>query len=331
VIVWIQFVLCTVLILVSGARLAFYGDVIGERTGLGGTWVGLVLMASITSLPELVTGASSMLVFDTPDIAAGDVIGSCMFNLLILALLDAHEPEPLSARIHQGHTLAAAFGIVLLGSVVLALLAGTRAPALGWVGLHSLAFLGVYLLGMRIMFRFERARVAQAAEERAEELRYERVPLRRAVIRYAAFAVVLIGAATVLPYLGEQIARISGLEKSFVGAIFIAGATSLPEVAVSLSAVRLGAVDMAAGNLFGSNLFNIAVLGIDDLLYTKAPLLSVASSSHLISASAASVMTGVAIIGLTVRAGRKRYRLAWDALGMLAVYLMSTVLLYQAH
>jgi Ca2+/Na+ antiporter len=70
-------------------------------------------MASVTSLPELVTGISSSAVFDLPDIAAGDVLGSCMFNVLILAVLDfLSGAAPISAKAHQGQVLTASFGIL---------------------------------------------------------------------------------------------------------------------------------------------------------------------------------------------------------------------------
>ncbi|MBA3641302.1 MAG: hypothetical protein H0W53_18935 [Acidobacteria bacterium] len=136
---------CTLLIVLSGVRLSRYGDGIAEKSGLGGTWMGVLVMAAVTSLPELVTGVSSIVVFDVPDIAAGDVIGSCMFNLLILAFLDFRHPEPLSARIHQGHVLSAAFGIVMLGLAALAMLAGARAPSIGWIGIHSLLSVSVWV------------------------------------------------------------------------------------------------------------------------------------------------------------------------------------------
>lgn len=111
----LQFVVCTAVILMAGVRLSRYGDIIAEKTGLGGIWIGVVLLATVTSLPELITGASAVVLVGAPEIAAGDAIGSCMFNLVILAFLDFRHPAPLSASIHQGHVLAAAFGIVQLG------------------------------------------------------------------------------------------------------------------------------------------------------------------------------------------------------------------------
>jgi cation:H+ antiporter len=323
----LQFAVCTILIVLSGVRLSRYGDVIAEKTGLGGTWIGLLLMAAVTSMPELVTGASAILVFDVPDIAVGDVIGSCMFNLLILAFLDFRNPEPLSARIHQGHVLSAAFGIVLLGVAAMAMLAGPRALTIGWFGAHSLVFLAVYVFAMRTIFVYERARVTAVAEQLTGEIKYGDFTLKRASALYAASAAVLVAAAILLPGAAERLAEATGLTHSFVGSLFVAASTSMPEVVVSIAAARMGAIDMAAGNLFGSNLFNIAVLGVDDLLYTSGPLTAAVSPTHLITLVAAITMSAIAVIGLTYRAKRKRFRLSWDALGLTAVYLLAVALL----
>jgi cation:H+ antiporter len=325
----IEFVGCAAVILVTGIRLSRYGDVIGRRTGLGGTWVGVILMASVTSLPELVTGTSAALL-GLPNMAVGDAVGSCMFNLLILALLDVRNPEPLSARIHQGHVLAAGFGSVLLAVVGLALAGGAHTPALGWIGLPSFALIGGYMLAMRMIYRYERTRAAELASGVAEELRQQTVSLRRATTIYAVNAVILIVTAALLPEVGQQLADVSGLGPSFVGTLFIAFTTSLPEIVVSVAAVRIGAIDLAAGNLFGSNLFNLAILGFDDVLYRHGVLLARAESANAIAVTGALGMTAVAIIGVTYRAARKRYRLSWDAVAMVTIYVVAVLMLHAA-
>ena len=323
----VQFALCAALILLAGVRLARYGDIIAEKTGLGGTWLGVLALASVTSLPELITGASSVVIFDLPNIAAGDVIGSCMFNLVILAFLDVRDPRPLSIRAHQGHVLSAGFGLVLLGLAALALTATTRSPVVGWIGMHSLVFISVYAFAMRTIFVFERKRIAAVTEEIAGEIRYGEISLRQALARYAAAAAVLVGAAAYLPGVAGRLAVLTALGESFIGSILVAMATSLPEVVVSVAAARLGAIDMAVGNLFGSNLFNIAVLGIDDVLYTRGSLLAAVDPAHLATLTAAMVMTAIAIIGLTYRAAHKRFRLSWDTFAIVAVYLIGVTLL----
>ena len=324
-----QFAACTALIVFSGVRLSRHGDVIAERTGLGGTWMGLVAMAAITSLPELITGASSVVIFDVPDIAVGDAVGSCMFNLVILAMLDVRNPVPLSARIHHGHVLAAALGVVQLGLVGLAILTGARAPAIGWIGVHSVLFLVLYALSMRMVLSFERTRLRETADAMSTA-RNADASLQRAVTLYAMNAVVLIGAAVLLPGAGERLAHATGLQESFVGSLFVAMSTSLPEITVSIAAARIGAVDMAAANLFGSNLFNVAVLGVDDILFTEGPLLAVSAPTHVISAVTAMMMSAVAIVGLTYRAQRKRLAVSWDGLGIVALYVIGIVALFRA-
>jgi cation:H+ antiporter len=253
-----------------------------------------------------------------------------MFNLLIIALLDMLSgPTPITAKAHQGQVLAAGFGILLLGIAAIGVIAGPRLPAIGWVGLYSLAFLLVYLLAMRMVFLFEKRRIAQLIRETAEAAKYDKITLRQALLYYAGNALLVIAAATYLPHLADQIAVATGLGRTFVGTIFVALSTSLPEVVVSIAAVRMDATDLVFGNLLGSNLFNLAILALDDVLYVKGPILANASPAHLVTANAAMAMTAIAVIGLTYRVSKKRLLFAWDSWALLAVYLFAVIVVYQ--
>jgi len=326
---WIGFIVCTVAIVYSGTRLSKYGDILAEKTGLGRVWIGVMLMASITSLPELVTGISSVTYANVPDIAAGDILGSCVFNMLILAFLDAiHHPMPISTKAHHGHVLSAGFGILLLSIVVISLFLGNRALSLGWIGLYSLVFIAIYLIAMRLIYSYEKKQITEYMKEIAVELKYKEIPTRTAVANYAINAVITIIAAVFLPKIGEGIAETTGLGQTFVGNIFIAVSTSLPEVVVSIAAVKLNAVDLAIGNLFGSNIFNIFILAIDDIFFIEGPILSFVSQNHIISGLSAIAMTTIAIIGLTYRAEKKPLFIAWDSMGILLVYMINSMSLY---
>jgi cation:H+ antiporter len=326
--VWLQFGACAAVILFAGVKLSFYGDIIAEKTGLGRTWVGVVLLASVTSLPELITGISSVALFGVPDIAAGDVLGSCMFNVLIIALLDLMAgPSPLSARAHQGQVLTAGIGILLLGLVAISLNLGPQMPSVGWVGVHSIVLVLLYLGAMRLVFTYEKRRIAEFVEK-VEYKGHAEISGKRAYTMYGLNAAFIVAAATYLPHLGGEIARATGLGQSFVGNIIIGASTSLPEIVVSLAALKMGAVDMAFGNLFGSNLFDMAILGIDDVFYTKGVLTSHVAASQQIAAIAAMMMTAVAVVGMTYRVTRKRLFLAWDSWGIVAVYVLATGALY---
>lgn len=328
-IIWLQFFICTAVIVFAGIRLSKYGDVIAEKTGLGRTWIGVVLLASVTSLPELITGASSILVFDLPEIAAGDVLGSCMFNILIIALIDFASPRvaPVSSRAHQGQVLTAGYGILLLGLVAFSIFAGARIPVLGWFGFSSVIFILAYLLAMRMVFLYEKKRIIELppADETSQ---YAHITKTRAYVLYGLHAVFIIAAAAWLPHLGDQISEMTGLGNTFVGSVFIALSTSLPELVITVGAIRIGSVDLAFGNILGSNLFNIGILAFDDLIYTKGPLLAAVSSNHIVSAIGAVMMTAIAVIGLTYRTDKKFLFLAWDSVAIVAVYMTTTWILY---
>lgn len=325
---WLLFFIVAGLIVLAGSRLARYGDMLAEKTGMGATWTGSILIAATTSLPELFTGVSSSAIFSVPDIAVGDVLGSCMFNLLILSLMDAIGGKtPISSRAHSGNALSIGFGMILVGIVGIGLAAGPHLAGVGWIGLYTPACIAVYTLAVRTVYRYERRRLLKAQAEVAAELRYEALSKRTVIVRYSLYAGATVAAAIFLPDIGRRIAQETGLQQSLVGTFMVALATSLPEVVVSITAVRLGAIDLAIGNVLGSNLFNIVILALDDIAYTGGPILGTASQAHLIAVLAVVLMYGTALVGLTYQAINKQIGLAWDTWAIIAIYLVS-VLLY---
>lgn len=326
--IWIQFLAVALVIVFAGVRLARYGDVLGEKTGMGRSWIGVVLLAATTSLPELFTGFGATALAPLPNIALGDVFGSCMFNLLILSMMDAIQPEPLSARAHQGHALSIGFGLLLIGVAGVGLIADRQMPAFGWVGLYSIALIVLYFVAMRVIFAHEQHRLAHAAREVAEELQYKDIPLRSAVVHYGLAAVAVVAAALWLPRLGAQLAIETGLGDAFVGSLFIAITTSLPEIVVSVTAVRIGALDLGVGNVLGSNLFNLLILGLDDVFYQQGTLMADAAASHSISMVAIVLMNALFLIGLTYKVMTKRFVVTWDTGAIAGVYGVAVILSY---
>ncbi len=330
IVVWAQFIGVGAVIVAAGFYLARYGDVIADKTGLSGSWIGLALLATVTSLPELVTGISSVTIANEPDIAVGDVLGSCVFNLLILALLDAgYRRSVIFSAGGRGHLLTAAFGILLIAmaGVSLLLAQAGRMPMFGHIGLYAPAFLLVYVLAMRAVFRYERAQVAQFEADQAA--RYPEITLRRAGTRFALAAVAVVAAGSALPFLAADLADLMGWSKSFVGTQFVAAVTSLPEVAVTIAALRIGAVNMAIANLLGSNLFNIAILAVDDAFYLPGLLLTDVSPDHAVTALSAVAMSAVVLAGLLARP-RTRIGgiMSWPGLALVAIYLLNSYAIY---
>ncbi|OGX85420.1 hypothetical protein BEN47_15000 [Hymenobacter lapidarius] len=148
------------------------------------------------------------------------------------------------------------------------------------------------------------------------------------LLRFGLHALVVMGSALALPYFSEHLAEASGLGQSFFGTFALALTTSLPELVVSLAAVRLGSLDMALGNLFGSNLCNLFVLAAIDGTYTAGPLLAHANASHLLTLLGAIAVTAISLVGLVTRPTRAS-RWSLDTVGIVVVYGLLAVLLYQ--
>lgn len=328
--VWLQFGICAAIIMIAGTLLSRYGDVIADKTALSGNWVGLVLLATVTSLPELITGISAVTLADEPNLAVGNIFGSCVFNLALLVILDFfHRQESVYRRASQGHILSAAFGIVLIGFAGQNILLGSKFPmlAVGHIGIYVPVIVLMYLVAMRSVFFYERAHMQESIGQAAD--RYPEMSLRQAIVRYSAAAVVVVGTSLWLPLVGARLAEAMGWHKTFVGTLFLAMATSLPELVVTLAAMRIGALDMAVSNLLGSNLFNILILAVNDLFYLNGPLLFKASPVHAISALSALVMAGIVIIGFLYRPQTRLFRtVGWISFGLLAIYILNTTVLF---
>ena len=325
------FLACAIVIFLAGRRLSYYGDLLAEKTGMGKAWVGIILMASVTSLPELMVGISSSAFLQSADLAVGDIFGSCAFNLGILAILDAFVPNrnSLLGTASRNHVVAASLGIILLTLAAFAIFLPKDIVISPWIGLTSLLFIVVYLVSVRLIYLNETNPEHGGGQTPSGRPGLEGITLKFIITRYVFFALIIIVSALTLPYFADHIAEFTGLGRSFVGTFFLAVSTSLPEIAVSLAAVRMGSIDLAVGNLLGSNLFNILILAIDDILYTKGHILKDASANNLLSVFSTILMTAVVIIGLSFRVKGKRYLLAWDAMLVGIIYVINLFLLYK--
>ena len=327
---WFYFLLCVATVGIAGVKLTHYGDAIADKTGIGGTWIGVLLIATVTSLPELATGISSVTLANVPNVAAGDALGSCAYNLLLLVLLDYLDRDtPLYTHARRGHILSAGFGIVMLGFVSWNLLLSQLGMQWSFwhIGFYSPLILLLYGISMRLIFLHEKAQVAEFADKEPDK--FPDLSLQSVVIRYLVAAAFVVAAGTWLPYVAADISLYMGWSHSFVGTMFAALVTSLPEMVVTFTAVRIGAVDMAIGDLFGSNLFDMLILAIDDIFYRGGELFSAISPIHLMSAISAIAMTGVAIVGLYFRSRRQIFnRFGWTSIALVLIYLVNATVLY---
>ena len=300
--VWVTFVVAAALIVVAAMQLAKYGDVIAARTKLGGMFIGVLLLAGATSLPELLTSINSINM-GSPELSAGNFFGSSAFNMFILAILDVLGRDQRVLRTSPGRHLVSGGFAVFISTLVLFFLVANPILThmkfnIGWVGIDSIIIMLFYVLAIYMIQQSEQDAVST---EMTEEELAEIPSLKVGLIGFALAAVVL---GLVCPFMvraAEQISEITGLGTSFVGSSLVALVTSLPEMVTSISAISIGAADMALGNLFGSNMFNMFGIGVADIFYSKGRFLSTVDNSFIVVGMMGAMMTAFGLLGNIVK------------------------------
>lgn len=304
----LQFFLSTLAIVIAGSFLTKFADKISSLTGWGKMFVGGLLLAGATSLPELMVDLKAIKM-NLPDLAVGDLLGSSLFNLLILAVLDFTFPSAFKRtafspqNIH--HSLAAVLSILL-----------TAIAGMGIASKIDLSFYGIsvfswgigatYLFGLRLIFLEGNDDYSAEKNSISFRLLLKQRSFLGAVSGYIAAAIAILLAAPFLVESADELAKVSGLGHTFIGTTLVALATSLPELISTLTAFRIGSPDLALGNIFGSNAFNMILFLPLDFFYPKV-LFSSIQSFHAVTAFCIVGAMSVAVIGQLYRK-KKRSR-----------------------
>jgi cation:H+ antiporter len=312
----LAFIATAAVVVLAGIRLSVYGDALGDRTGLGSGLIGLVFLAAVTSLPELVVSLTSVLenghdLAKGADLATGNMLGSNVFNLLILALMALLFPAKFKPRtMESSHTGSAIYGLIMLGLFAIAFLSADmgalRVPLIGcsWP---------VLALPIAYAFMIKREH-GQLKTESHDALPAEsRLAQQSAGRFYSALGLLcicIIGGGVVLSMLGGRMALPPeqggfGLEASLIGTIFLAISTSLPELVISFSSIRMGFLDMSVGNVLGSNMFNLLIIFCADTAMRGGSMLRHASPGHWISVGLILILTLLAGALLQARSTRE--------------------------
>jgi len=324
---WAQFSIAALIIIGAGYKLSHYGSQIAARTGISQTFVGIILFSTVTSLPELTVCITSASVVGEPDLALGNVFGSNLFNLLLIAVFDIVQGRgAILDLLSPGHVIAASFGVVLAGIAILGIGLGLNLE-LGFMGIESITLVFIYLLAIRILYRHEVLGLQGEASQTKETAQTEGG--KSLYLFFAVGALAIVGAGFWLSHTADAIAQTTGWGRSFIGSFMLAVVTSLPELAVGIPLVRMGAFNMAIGSLLGSNLFNIAIIPITDIFFTRGAILAHVSPNHILTAVLGIVMTNVVIIDLIYRAKRVPWRIGWGSISLIALYFVGSITLFQ--
>jgi len=255
----------------------------------------------------------------------GDLLGACMINMFVLALLDivlwARGHKSIFIKPKESNILSSLFGVGLLLFTAFSLAVSRYFFdfQIFGISIFTIGIFVIYLLAQKFIYAHSKGEAVEG------EGNYLCISNFQAYFYFSLCALVVIAAGSWLPFIGNEIVSVMGWGKTFVAILFLGLATTLPEMTVSISALRLGAVGMSIGNLIGSNIFNVAVLFVVDIFYQPGVLLSAVSQNMIYAAISGALLLGIVHLSLKKQIGNRI-----PSLAIVLFYLLSLFLLFQA-
>jgi cation:H+ antiporter len=326
-VVLLQFFISAAIIVPSAIGMARTTDTISRGTGLGHLLAGALLIATATSLPDLLVGINAVR-NGWVDLAVGDLLGAALMNMLVLAGLDMLRPSRgrMLSRAAAAHALSGTMTMSLLALAGIAVFVPEQLSiTVGGVGVGLWAVVGAYFLGLRLVF-FDQQFAAKQEGEAARRVAFSK-RLVKPVIGYLISGMLIFIAAPILARSANELAELTGLGNTFFGTLFLPMCTTLPELVAGLTAIRMRAFALVVGNAFGSIAFNLLLLAPIDFAYNGS-LMTAASQAHVVTCFAAILVIAVTLMGQLYHAEQRISFVEPDALLVIVLVFAAFGLIY---
>ena len=253
------------IVLYGADRLTAGASALARRMNIPEIVIGLTIVAAGTSAPEFFVSLMSAL-NGTPDMAVGNVVGSNIFNVLLIVGVTAMVAPINVTRVTVNKDMVWA----IVAAIMLLVLCIDR-PAISLSGnsisrLDGIVLLAVFLYFMNYTLRMARKNKAKTATRHEDSQLQSRdnsmFDLMKNITFFICGLAMLIFGSNLFVSSASYVALTLGISESIVGLTIVAGGTSLPELATSVVAAKKGNSAIAIGNVIGSNVFNtLAILG----------------------------------------------------------------------
>lgn len=307
--IWFPYVASLILVVFISNKLGEYVDAMDKKTKLSGAFLGGVLLAAVTSLPELVTSITAAII-GQPEMVLGNILGSNVFDVAIIGFLMILFCKRVSRKkISRGNVVICIATLVISAMIMFFAVFGWQVVIPG-INVNMLTPIIFVLYFVALLFTREKGEkagevasessesnnkkvqkseimnsVAQDVQASAEpENKAMTLPLKQIILRFTLLALILVGVSVAMTFMVDKIAEMYDLQRGLAGALFLGIATSLPEIVSTFSLVRLGNFDAGYGNIIGSCLFNFGVIALSDIFYFAGTVFLTDISSIILSA-----------------------------------------------
>lgn len=233
-------------------RLSYYADLLNKTTNISGVFIGGILLAGITSLPELVTCLSSIFL-NNPYLAIGDILGSNFFNIAMMCFFDILFIKTMFYNYTKNRYYLIYVLLILNYLIMYLFMGGTFNLEIFNIGLPSFIIIITYIFYLK--------------NAKEEETKKEVITTKEHVLlKFFLVGLFMVIVSILLTLVVNLIAgKNPNVASSFIGAILLGITTSMPEVTTFIALVKMKSFDLALSDIIGSNLFNLLILAIGDI------------------------------------------------------------------
>jgi len=309
--------------------LAKTADRLADLTGMGEAIFGALFLGSTTSAPGIIT--STVAAYDNhPELAMSNAIGGIAAQTFFLSIADISYP-----KINLEHA-AASFANLMQNTLLILMLAlvlmGSFGPDVTIYHIHpaSLLLLAVYVAGMRLITKAKNfpmwspKRTLETVRDEPQAENLKQLNVRKVVLKFVILAVVVAVAGYFIAQSGIAIAQQTGLGESFVGMLLTAVGTSLPELIVSIAAIRARALTLAVGNIIGGNAFDVLFVAFADMAFLEGSILHAVTERQVLLISLTIVMSTTLLLGLLYREKEGFGKIGWESLAIIILYVFGS-------
>lgn len=305
-------ILCICVIWFS-TKCAKYVDLIDKKTKISGAFIGGVVLAGVTSLPEVFTSLSAVIMFNNPEMVVGNVLGSNIFNLAVLATLCIISIKAFTtAKVSKSHYKVVLFTILIY--IILAITSFVVNISVLNVSITSILILIIYAISVKYMSYDD-------SEHNKDES--GNITVKSIIIRFIISSIALVITSILITQTTDIIAEKLNLNAGLAGALLLGIATSLPELSSSVALVKRGNFNASIGNITGSNIFNFLIISISDFIYREGSIFISSKSTNSLSlfGSIACLLTAFILIGKLKNKNNKSLYIILSAL-ILMCYIL---------
>ena len=279
-------------------KLSDFVDLLDKKTKISGAFLGGILLAAVTSLPELFTSLTATLLLSNNKLVVGNILGSDIFNITLFVIIYIFFFKKLTeSKVSKAHLWSMLFIGLMYASITLAAFVFNFNKILwGWFNPISILIVIIYV------FSIIKTPKIEEAEEKTTD---SKLTVKQIIFWFVVCSILLIGASIGITYLTDWVVNNFNMGATFGGALFLGVATSLPEMTATITLSRKKNFNAAYGNILGSCVFNFIILALADLLSFKAgPLYNFDESSFfLLILGAASIV--IFLVSLLIQFSKK--------------------------